>query len=62
MIQNIQLLNTIAHMMLLILLAIFSYGISFEKTLLATWGLEPASPVSVNSIGIHWVFGWGRAE
>ena len=26
-------------------LSIFSHGISFEKTSLTTWGLEPASPV-----------------
>ena len=36
------------------ILAIFIInGISFERTSLATWGLEPASQVLVNSLGIH---------
>ena len=31
-----------------IYLEIFCHGTSVKKTHLATWGLEPASPVSVN--------------
>ena len=38
--------STVVHL-LIIYIAIFCHGTSLKKKHLATWGLEPASPVSV---------------